>query len=546
MPGFILNALPAPPEKFPRMEYRVEDKENGWLYLDWHGPDKNAWKTILESIKGLPFRRFDGPTKRWVVPSTRAMRDWLNAAGFTNETVVKPPVKYQLPDRPLVPPLDKSRVVDGLFPFQVDFLRFSQGRARLCLFDEQGTGKTIQALAWARYYSNFPLLIIVNAPTKVQWKHQFEKWIPYVKVDILSGKTPYRLEAGKSYIINWDILTDWQENLVSHKFRAVVADEVQAVGDKSSKRTKAFMAVAKSAPRMLAMSGTPARSRPAQLWPLLNCINEHVFPNFYQFAEYFGGPKDTPWGRQYTGATHTKELHDLLVKIALRRTKAQVLQDLPDKTVDIVPMDIDSTAMDKYIAEEAGISAEDKGASLQAKLVSLARTAYAVKQASVKEWVKDYLSSGSKLVIFAWHRSVVEDLAEYLKDYNPAVLYGGIGEKAREESKGKFIKDETCRVMVANITSGGVGIDGLQDVCSACCFVECSMTPADHWQAEDRLHRTGQKSAVNVYYLIAPGTVDDDAVSLLDRKTKNLSKVIDGHAPAETQLLQSLMRRRGV
>lgn len=516
-----------------------------WIAIDWHGGSSAQWNEIRNAIKSLPQRRYNGQTKKWLVPATEAYIQWLKAGGWGKDELAG--ARFVLPDPVIAPPLDQTRVLQGLYSYQVQFLRFSQGKPRLCLWDGMGVGKSVQALAWIRYQRLDPVLIICNSATKLQWGENWERWLkdawPH-EVKVLTGKTPCRLEEGMSYIINWDILTYWQDALVNHKFRGVVADEAQAAGERTSKRTKAFMEIAKSAPFLLAMSGTPARSRPVQLWPVLNCINPKVFENFFDFAEYFGAPKETPFGRKYPGASHAKELHKELQKIAIRRLKEDVLKDLPKKTRSIVPMETDAALMRTYAADEEAISGDENAVTLEAKLASLTRSAYNAKESSVKLWLQEFLESGEKLVVFAWHRAVVEDLMEYLNQWCPVCLYGGMSEKAREMAKEQFITMDCCKVLVANIQSGGVGIDGLQKVCSNCCFVECSVTPADHDQAEDRLCRIGQELPVTCHYLVAHGTVDDDLVAILDRKANTLSKVIDGHKADPAMLLQNIMTRR--
>lgn len=539
--------LPPPPPRYPQVEYNMEPAGR-WLAIDWHGGTSSQWNEIRNAIKALPQRRYNGQTKKWLVPATEALIQWLKLGGWGHDDD-EGPSKFVLPDPVIAPPLDQTRVLAGLYPYQVQFLRFSQGKPRLCLWDGMGVGKTVQALAWIRYQRLSPVLIICNSATKLQWKENWERWLkdawPH-EVKVLTGKTPYRLEEGMSYIINWDILTYWQAALANHRFRGVVADEAQAVGERSSKRTKAFMEIAKSAPFLLAMSGTPARSRPVQLWPVLNCINQKVFADFFTFAEYFGAPKETPFGRKYPGASHAKQLHAELQKIAIRRLKEDVLKDLPKKTRSIVPMETDASLMREYEASEESVSGDENAVALQAKLESLSRSAYNAKESSVKLWLQEFLESGEKLVVFAWHRAVVEDLMEFLNQWCPVCLYGGMSEKAREMAKEQFVTMECCKVIVANIQSGGVGIDGLQKVCSNCCFVECSVTPADHDQAEDRLCRIGQELPVTCHYLIARDTIDEDLVAILDRKANTLSRVIDGHKADPNMLLQNIMSRHSV
>jgi SWI/SNF-related matrix-associated actin-dependent regulator 1 of chromatin subfamily A len=162
------------------------------------------------------------------------------------------------------------------------------------------------------------------------------------------------------------------------------------------------------------------------------------------------------------------------------------------------------------------------------------------------QWVLDFLDSGRKLLLFAWHRDVVDLIHMALKDYSPAKIYGGMSNQDREAMRQKFITDPACRVMVANIQSGGVGIDGFQEVCSDVAFAEFSHTPNYHRQAEDRLHRSGQHNSVTSYYLVAPGTVDMDAIEVLDDRAKMLDGVLDGKEAADIDLLTELLERRGL
>lgn len=537
--------LPPTVPPYKEATYTWED-QGRYILFDWHTPNKLHWNSLLAAVKQIPDKRYDAKTKKWLVPNTPPIRQWLQESGWAADAAAP---SFRLPDPVVAPPLDMARVLPGLYPYQVQFLRFSQGKPRLCLWDGCGVGKTVQALAWIRYHRMNSVLIIANSATKLQWKMNFDKWLGEawpLPVEVLSGKKPKRLESGKSYIINWDILTYWKDALINHKFRGVVADEAQAVGDRTSKRTKAFMAISMSAPFLLAMSGTPARTRPVQLWPVLHCVNPDVFSSFFPFAEYFGAPKETAFGRTYPGASHAEELHHELQKIAIRRLKEDVLQDLPKKTRSVVPMETDERFMAEYAEDEEAMSPESSAVEMREQLIALSRSAYNAKAESVKAWIQDFLETGEKLIVYAWHRAVVEDLMSYLAQWHPVCLYGGMQDKAREEAKETFINSEACRVLVANIQSGGVGIDGLQRVCSNCCFAECSVTPADHDQAEDRLCRVGQSLPVTAWYLVAEGTVDVDIVGMLDRKANTLSKVVDGHKADPNMLLTNIMHRRSM
>lgn len=415
-------------------------------------------------------------------------------------------------------------------------------------------GKTVEALSWMVYANAYPALYVVNAPTKLQWQGAYRKWVGatkkhYPDVDVLSGRKPYRLDRSKSYIINWDILSDWKEELAQVGFRLLVGDEVQAIGNPESLRASAFKELSQVIPHVIGMSGTPAMSKPMQFWTLLSIVEPSMFKNFFVFKNRYCDPQTDAFGTKYNGASNVEELHELLVNCMLRRTKSEVMKDLPPKVMEVVPLEVDESALNDYYEEEravfSGETIEGEKENARNKVAHLLRSAYALKEKSMLLWIEDFLESGKKLLLFAWHRSVVEVLYDTLKAYNPALIYGGMSANDRESARLKFIEDDTCKVMVANIQAGGVGIDGWQSCCDSVAFAEFAHTPTLHNQATDRLHRGGQINTVTAYYLTAPGTIDDDALEVLDTRAKMMSNIMDGKEMASSDLLTELLERRG-
>lgn len=579
------TGLPAPLGPVKGVTYtcsRGQGDDKGRLILSWVSRDRDQWRVVLERVRTLPARSFNPATKLWDVPDKPAYVAWLIASGWT----IPQEQKETAPAAPLPPPVDPVEeqtkkikavrleecrpLIPGLYPYQVDFVRFmSLRKGRAALGDDMGTGKTVQALAWLAYSGAFPALIVVNAPTKLQWARAFKDWLGKVpavspmfkRIGVLSGRKPFPMEPGVSYIINWDILADWAGHIAGNGafitdgplakfgFQLLIGDECQAIGNPTSKRSKAFRALSKVIPGLIGMSGTPARSKPAQFWPLLNILSPDKFPNYYHYLNRYCGPKSNGFGMTYNGASHIQELHRLLVDVMVRRTKAQVMKDLPPKTVDVIPLEPDQKALEEYQAAEQEAFRQDTAtkAELRERIAGLLRSAYSVKEKPAMEWIRNFLEdTDNKLLIFAWHRDVVDLVTAEMNEYHAAKLYGGMSAGDRDKAVQKFVNDEKCRVMVANIQAGGVGIDGFQKVCSHCVFLEFSHTPNDHRQAEDRLHRGGQGVPVNSYYLVAKGTIDMDAIEVLDQRAKMLDGVMDGKAPADMDLLTEILARRGM
>ena len=556
--------------------------DDGTIELSWFCRDRSGWARMLSLVRSIPRRVFDSETKKWYIPATEDNLESLQQSGWraAKKSAVKAdpqaafggvpvPKKYQeyiiLPEEvPSEDPvtaqrrdiesfdLDSTRdIVPGLRSYQVDFLKFAAMRnGRVALGDGMGTGKTLQSLAWIAYNRSFPALIVVNAPTKLQWEKEFRRWLSLVpgcphRVQILYGTRTRKLDKSCSYIVNWDILTYWQDELAATGFECLIGDEAQAIGNPESKRALAFRHLAAVIPECIVMSGTPARSRPAQFWTMVSCVDPKMFPTYKGYLWRYTCPKATPWGVQFEGARNVKELHAKLVSVMLRRTKDDVMKDLPPKTLDVVPLEADAAEMAEYNSEEAGI-ADLQGIAAREKLTNLTRTAYAVKEKSLLNWVRCFMESDEKLLLFAWHRDVVDKLFEELKEYNPAKIYGGVTLQQRESEKEKFIQDDSCRIMICNIQSGGTGVDGFQKVCCNVAFAEFASTSTDMEQAEDRLHRGGQERPVSVYYLIATGTIDEDMAEALDSKKKVLASVLDGKQASDLDLIATIAERRGI
>lgn len=554
--------------------------------LSWFTKDRKKWAMMLSTVKALPVRYFSNEDKCWWTDAKTARMlgecGWKISGNINSKSADKTPAApKQTGLEAIVPPtyreyalapemiptyvpeerqreliesveLDPSRdLIPGLRDYQVDFIKFAGIKAgRVALLDDMGTGKTLQSLAWLAYARAFPALIVVNAPTKLQWKAEYKRWLKLVpgcptRVNVLKGQTPRNVEPGVTCIINWDILHYWMPALLKMGFQCIIGDEVQAIGNPDSKRAKAFLKLADKIPQCIMMSGTPARSKTCQYWTMLHCINPQQFPKYGPYKYRYCGPKlDGYCGVTFDGTSNGKELHALMVENSIRRTKDQVMKFLPSKTISVIPMDVDESAMKEYEAEESSIEFGDNEMEQKNALAKLSRSAYVAKKESCINWVKNFLeTSDEKLLIFAWHVSVVDDLYESLKDYNPARIYGSTSLQERESEKKKFIEDSNCRVIIGNIQSLGTGIDGLQKVCSHVAFVEFAYTSTDMDQATDRLHRGGQEKPVTAYYLVADGTIDNKIVEALDERRTQITAVMDGKEVSSDNLIASILKR---
>lgn len=521
--------------------------------LSWGKCSRDDWFATKNFVADLPGRKYDPDLKVWSVRNNQEMRDALAYWGFQGEgleTARRDEEKRSeyKPWKDVVIPVE---MFPDLRPYQLDYLRFmEQNNLRGGNGDEMGTGKTVQACSLLKLHPELrPAVIVAPASTKIQWRREARKWVgPEARVYILSGKTPQRLTDQKGlYIINWDILASWLPALTLLEPKALIGDEIQYIGGATAQRSKAFRKLAHlpTTTCLAPLSGTPIETSVEQYWPVLDALSPGLFPDRDKFLKrYF--PYQMVRGQLERKAKRQEELYDLTKDLWIRRLKSEVLPDLPEKTYCPVEMECSTTssyddALQKVLQLQ-GLSFEQ----FEEKLQSLSLSAFDIKRQAVFDWISEFLQqTNRKLTIFAWHHVVLDALEQALGPVCVRVD-GRVRGPARDAALTAFQTDPKKRVFLGNITSAGVGLDGLQHVCSDAAYVEFSWSPSRMSQSEDRFHRIGQKNPTNIYYLVAPGTIDEVFFRCLSQRRGDLSRVIDGTklGAEDLKAVLSLLRKK--
>lgn len=543
---------PNTPIPCPKGSKAFQPTGTGKVWISWTTPGVE-WRRVLEIVKRLPNRRWNPDLKLWEAPDTAEIRGHLLHHGFkllgapTGPTAIGMP---GLPGKkelaPWVPPWKDVEIPGDwshLRPYQVESLRMLLHRkGRGALFQEMGLGKTATSLSWVRMNPDFErVVVIATASTKSQWVREARKWGVQLPFWVLSGRTPHTLPKRGAVVLNWDILEAWADALIAWNPQTVIADEVQAVGNPKAKRSKAFLKLTDTR-GIVALSGTPARTCPAQLYTVLHALDPKTFSDHWRFLNRYCDPKNTGFSTTYKGSTNAEELHEKIRPLGVRYTKADVLKDLPDRVY--TPVLMDCKMSDEYQeAQDRILSMQGHSpGQIRERLGSLTASAFEMKKEAVIDWIADFLETGEKLVVFGWHIAVLDYLEMHLGRRCVRVS-GGVSKDAREQAVRRFIQDDECRIFLGNIQAAGVGIDGLQAVCSNVAFVELCWSPADLDQAMSRLHRLGQKSSVNVYYLLANGTIDTVMAETLEARGNALRVVVDGKTEAnEDESIVAMVR----
>jgi len=509
----------------------------------------------LDHVKSLSGRKFHGGQwpKFWTCPlkvdSVESLKWW----GFKLDEKLEAFLEKK---KLRIDKMKEDFQIPGLrgklFPFQkkgVSFIEAKDGRALIA--DEMGCGKTVQALAWLQLHpEKRPAIIVVPASLKLNWKREAHAWIDNPGTQVLSGTKTNTPLTGDIIIINYDILSAWVGKLQQYNAQVLITDECHLYKSNTAKRTKAVKMLGRKIPHIIALSGTPVVNRPVEMYNALKLIDDTVVPNFWTYAQRYCSAKHNGFGWDFSGASHTEELHQkLTATIMLRRLKKDVLKDMPDKIYSILPIEIDNLKEYEH-AEKDFISwvskNKDEGAAKKASNAEAFAQIEALKQLAIKgkikqaiEWIENFLDIDGKLVVFATHKNTIDTLMQKFGNNRAVKIDGSVSGQARQDAVDKFQNDETCRLFVGNIKAAGVGLT--LTAASNVAFLELPWTPGELSQAEDRCHRIGQKNAVNVYYLIASNTIDEKIARMLDSKRKVLDSVLDGKETEQESLLSTLI-----
>jgi len=427
----------------------------------------------------------------------------------------------------------------------LDFLMKSTGNALLA--DEMGLGKTVQTLAYLSKEKNaFPALVIAPLVTLTNWQREIEKFLKKKSRNgkIIGDKTPtsVMIRNGKLneiggydfYINNYELLHKRLPDLLKLNLRAVICDEVQHL---RSKTTQKYAAVKKLAAKegvkfRVGLSGTPIYNRGSEIWPIVDILKPGLLGSFKEFCEYFCYVNEK--GKAIVLENKRESLRDQLTKhVMLRRKKSDVLKELKDKVryPEVIASDekFYKSELDKIwkkLEEEqkSAQTAFDKSASYHRAIESERQAAGLAKLPHVINFVNDIMEIEESVVVFCHHRAIHDLLHQSLSKYHPSSIIGGQTDKQRDTEISRFQKGDT-KLMVAGLRAGNVGINLTK--ASYVIFAELDWSPAIHRQAEDRLHRIGQKNTVFAYYLVGNGTLDEHVADILVDKSYEIDTILD-------------------
>lgn len=428
--------------------------------------------------------------------------------------------------------------------------------------DDMGLGKTMQTIAAISIARAYPCLVVCPAAMKMTWKREFMKFIGKNAV-ILDNSNKDNWQqmfitgTCNVFITNYESVKKFfikqvKGNRVSLKnlvvdrraamFKAVVIDESHRVKNSSCHYAKYLEAICKGKEYVFMLTGTPVVTKVKDLVQQLKIMG--------RIDDFGGAGRFT--NRFCTSSVSNEELgmlNSLLWRTCyFRREKTLVLKELPEKVRQYYSCELTNRKeydaaernLAKYLKKYKETSEEKlKNAMMNEAIVKigvLRQIAAEGKLAEAKSIINDYMSADKKVIVFTAHKNIASKIKEFFPD--SVTVTGSDSPEAKQKSVDSFQNDPTCKVIIVNIQSGGVGIT--LTAASDVLFVEMPWTSADCDQCECRAHRNGQKNAVTCVYLLGRDTFDERMYDLI-QKERSQSSIITGAVNDTREIMVSAM-----
>ncbi len=446
-------------------------------------------------------------------------------------------------------------------PYQIDAVRFAEESGIRCIIaDEQGLGKTIEVLSLIKLHPAklLPAVIVCPSSVKLQWMFEIHRICgsgkEFLTQVIQSGKER-AMPGFQIYVVTYDILKkdDLFQFLPENTIKFVVIDECHRIKNHLSERAKAVQKIAKNIDHIIPMSGTPIKNNAGEYFTVLNIVDSRRFPHYQRYIDNYCDSYSNGWGQKIGGLKDAERFHEDTKDIIIRRTKAEVLKDLPEKNRKFHHVELDPKLNKAYAAalqeledllygdDEEGFAKETNKIAIMSKMRHITGIS---KVAECVDFVTEFLlSTDRKIVVFTHHQDVMDMLEMQLNKWceeggfgKTCCLRSALDGNQRAELVKKFKDESNNRIMLSIFTEGL----NLQ-FCSDAVILERQWNPANEENyAEDRFHRFGQLNNVDITYMIASGTIDEFFTEIVEVKRSISASVLDNKVIEWNQ--QSLMK----
>lgn len=408
------------------------------------------------------------------------------------------------------------------------------------LADDMGLGKTLEMISFITTLSTSkPILIVTPKSLLYNWENEFKTWSPETKIKIIVGNKTQRtalineasIKSKTVFITSYDSLRNDIDLYQNCSFSLMILDEAQYIKNVSTQKTQATKEIV--ADSRFVLTGTPIENSLSDLWSLFDFLMPGYLGSYQSFKKNYQNLIATS-----DNETTKKRLLAKIKPFILRRTKEEVLNELPPKTETIKMLTMEERQENLYNAylEKIKLTLNDKSNKIDI-LASLTRlrqlcidpylfidnyTGPSIKIETCLNLIHQAIQSGHKVIIFSSFTKALEQLNTRLKKelINAYYIHGQVDAQTRLDYSNEFNNLHSTKVMLVSIKAGGTGLNLTGG--DIVIHLDPWWNIATENQATDRTHRIGQTKPVTVIKLICKNSIEEK-VLLLQNLKKNLS-----------------------
>ena len=428
--------------------------------------------------------------------------------------------------------------------------RLSSWGAGACLADDMGLGKTVQTIAFLLSKASEGASLVI-APTTVlsNWKSELKRFAPSLNPIVLNDE-PDRVKTvegcGKDDVLlcSYGILTTCGDILAGKQWNVICLDEAHQIKNRFTKVSEAAMSLVGS--HRVILTGTPLQNDVSELWNLMQFLNPGLLGTFRQFSEKFGSISGKSPGKKEAQEKAMEQLKTMTQPFILRRTKDEVVRELPARTkIDyMVPLtDREMAAYEERRQEVESFYDTVKPNEVMkfffgdlnrlrrmACSMALENANWGEEASKIRELrylLNGIVSEDNNIVIFSQYTSFLVYVQELLRSMGLPFLYldGSTPMNRRDRIIGDF-QSGKIPIFVCSLKVGGIGIN--LTAANYVIMLDPWWNPAIEQQAMDRAYRIGQTRDVTVIRMVSYHTIEEKVTRLQESKLKIATDLLDG------------------
>lgn len=398
--------------------------------------------------------------------------------------------------------------------------------AMLC--DPPGAGKTPQAIGTFNRLNCQTALVLCPASLKENWKREFNLWseIP-LKVQVLESSADKIEQDAEVIVLSYSLAVRMHETLSRHSYDMMILDESHVCKNASSQVARICLVIlwAKCKYHLL-MTGTPLpNGRAVEAYTTFSRCSQEAFGSWDAFKNRYCIEQRSRWGTSYPGSKNLQELRELSKPFMVRRSKEEVLGELPGLVRQNVYLTLPKEevfSLEEGLDVDGILEAVENGTPLENEHIVTARKKLAMLKAPfIVEAIEEALEEVESLIVFVHHRELYAHLTQ---SFSSLVGINGLTPpEERQYAVDRFQSGE-ARIFLASLKAANTGITLTR--ANTLIMAEYDWVPSTNEQAEGRIFRVSQKEICRVKYLVAAESLDEKVLSVIQRKQRDIRKAI--------------------